>query len=103
MNIIKTFITVLVIGLFAVSALFIDFTYKTFSYKQSSRKADAIVVLAGGKGRVDEGIRLFRESRAEYLFLSEWIRPCGKVICTVPVPAIPLPRRSYWRALPATR
>jgi len=68
MNIIKTFITVLVIGLFAVSALFIDFTYKTFSYKQSSKKADAIVVLAGGKGRVDEGIRLFRESRAEYLF-----------------------------------
>ncbi|MSN26730.1 MAG: YdcF family protein [Geobacter sp.] len=68
MNIIKAFITLSVIGLFAVTALFIDFTYKTFSYKQIARKADAIVVLAGGKGRVEEGIRLFRESRAEYLF-----------------------------------
>jgi uncharacterized SAM-binding protein YcdF (DUF218 family) len=67
MNIIKAFITLSVIGLFAVTALFIDFTYKTFSYRQNVRKADAIVVLAGGKGRVDEGIRLFRESRAEYL------------------------------------
>lgn len=55
--------------LFAVTALFIDFTYKTFSYRQISKKADAIVVLAGGKGRIEEGIRLFRESRAEYLFL----------------------------------
>lgn len=68
MNIIKAFITLSVIGLFAVTALFIDFTYKTFSYRQNSRKADAIVVLAGGKGRVEEGIRLFRASRAEYLF-----------------------------------
>ncbi|HBA71790.1 MAG TPA: YdcF family protein [Geobacter sp.] len=68
MNIIKAFITLVVIGLFAVTALFIDFTYKTFSYRQHSRKADAIVVLAGGKGRVEEGIRLFRESRARYLY-----------------------------------
>jgi uncharacterized SAM-binding protein YcdF (DUF218 family) len=67
MNIIKAFITVFVIMLLVVAALFIDFTYKTFSYRQSSRKADAIVVLAGGKGRVEEGVRLFRASRAEYL------------------------------------
>ncbi len=56
------------IGLFAITVLFIDFTYKTFSYRQVSTKADAIVVLAGGKGRVEEGLRLFRESRAGYLF-----------------------------------
>jgi uncharacterized SAM-binding protein YcdF (DUF218 family) len=68
MNIIKALITLVVILLFAVTALFIDFTYKTFSYRQISRKADAIVVLAGGKGRVEEGVRLFRESRARYLF-----------------------------------
>jgi len=68
MNIIKAFITLLVILLFAVTVLFIDFTYKTFSYRQFSGKADAIVVLAGGRGRVEEGVRLFRESRAEYLF-----------------------------------
>jgi uncharacterized SAM-binding protein YcdF (DUF218 family) len=69
MNVIKAFITLAIILLVAVSALFIDFTYKTFSYRQSSAKADAIVVLAGGKGRVDEGVRLYRERRAAYLFL----------------------------------
>ena len=69
MNIIKAFITIAVIALFSVTVMFIDFTYKTFSYRQISTKADAIVVLAGGKGRIDEGVRLFRERRAEYLFL----------------------------------
>jgi len=69
MNVIKAFITLVVILLVAIAALFIDFTYKTFSYRQSTVKADAIVVLAGGKGRVDEGVRLYRERRAAYLFL----------------------------------
>lgn len=69
MNIIKALITMLVMLVFALTALFIDFTYKTFSYRQITGKADAIVVLAGGKGRVEEGVRLFRESRGEYLFL----------------------------------
>ncbi len=69
MNVIKAFITLAIILLVAIAALFIDFTYKTFSYRQSSVKADAIVVLAGGKGRVDEGVRLYRERRAAYLFL----------------------------------
>jgi len=55
-------------GLVVIAALFIDFTYKTFSYRQSTQKADAIVVLAGGKGRVEEGVRLFRASRAGFLF-----------------------------------
>lgn len=31
---------------------------------------DAIVVLTGGAGRVEEGLRLFREGRGEYLILS---------------------------------
>jgi uncharacterized SAM-binding protein YcdF (DUF218 family) len=70
MNVIKAFITLAIILLVVIAALFIDFTYKTFSYRQSSTtKADAIVVLAGGKGRVDEGVRLYRERRAGYLFL----------------------------------
>ena len=68
MNIIKGFVTLAVIGVCVLTALFIDFTYKTFSYRQDLHKADAIVVLAGGKGRVEEGIRLFRDSRAAYLF-----------------------------------
>jgi uncharacterized SAM-binding protein YcdF (DUF218 family) len=67
-NIIKAFITLCIIGLVVIAALFIDFTYKTFSYRQSTLKAGAIVVLAGGKGRVEEGVRLFRASRAELLF-----------------------------------
>lgn len=69
MNVIKAFITLAIILVVAIAALFIDFTYKTFSYRQSAVKADAIVVLAGGKGRVDEGVRLYRERRAAYLFL----------------------------------
>lgn len=68
MNFIKAFITFFVIGIVVVAALFIDFTYKTFSYRQNFEKVDAIVVLAGGKGRVDEGVRLFKSSRAKFLF-----------------------------------
>ncbi|MDD2851343.1 MAG: YdcF family protein [Desulfuromonadaceae bacterium] len=67
MNLIKALFTLSIIGLIVVSVLFIDFAYKTFSYRQNSEKTDAIVVLAGGKGRVEEGVRLFRESQAEYL------------------------------------
>ena len=68
MNIIKAIFTLCIIGLVVITALFIDFTYKTFSYRQNTQKTDAIVVLTGGKGRVEEGVRLFRKSRAEYLF-----------------------------------
>jgi len=67
MNIIKAFITMLIILLVVIAMLFIDFTYKTFSYQAKDVKADAIVVLAGGKGRVDEGVRLFRENKAKWL------------------------------------
>ena len=69
MNIIKAFLTLCIIGSVIITALFIDFTYKTFSYRQTTVKADAIVVLAGGKGRVDEGVRLYRERKAVHLFL----------------------------------
>jgi uncharacterized SAM-binding protein YcdF (DUF218 family) len=68
MNIIKAFLTFFIIGLVVMAALFIDFTYKTFSYRQNNQKADAIIVLAGGKGRVEEGVRLFKASRAQFLF-----------------------------------
>ncbi len=68
MNIIKAILTLCIIGAVVIAVLFIDFTYKTFSYRQNTQKVDAIVVLAGGKGRVEEGVRLFRASRAEHLF-----------------------------------
>ncbi len=67
MNTIKAFLTIGIIGSVVIAVLFIDFTYKTFSYRQKTQKTDAIVVLTGGKGRVEEGVRLFRESRAEFL------------------------------------
>lgn len=57
------------LALLVVTALFIDFTYKTFSARQSAVQADAIVVLAGGKGRIEEGVRLFRGKRGSWLFL----------------------------------
>lgn len=93
MNLIKAFITLTVILLVAITALFIDFTYKTFSYRQSPLKADAIVVLAGGKGRVDEGIKLFREGRAAYLFLIGVDPAVRKSDLYRPQPGDPSPER----------
>lgn len=68
MNVIKAFITLLVIALVVITILFVDFAYKTFSYRQREIKADAIVVLTGGKGRVDEGVRLYRKRKGTWLF-----------------------------------
>lgn len=69
MKIIKAFISAVLLALLLVAALFVDFTYKTFSAVPRQLHADAIVVLAGGKGRVEEGVALFRERRADWLFL----------------------------------
>ena len=51
----------------AVLILFVSFVYETFSVKTRDVKADGIVVLAGGLGRVDEGIRLYRARKGEVL------------------------------------
>lgn len=69
MSIIKGLITLLVIILVVLTVLFVDFTYKTFSLRQREVRTDAIVVLAGGRGRVEEGTRLYRENKARWLFL----------------------------------
>jgi uncharacterized SAM-binding protein YcdF (DUF218 family) len=69
MKILKALFSLLVIVLLVVTALFVDFTYKTFSARPGTAEVDAIVVLVGGKGRVEEGVRLFREGRARWLFL----------------------------------
>lgn len=68
MKILKTLISLIMLALLVITALFIDFTYKTFSALPSTVQADAIVVLAGGKGRIEEGVRLFREKRGKWLF-----------------------------------
>jgi len=69
MKIIKALLSLFMLALLVVTALFIDFTYKTFSARPRLVQADAIVVLAGGKGRIEEGVRLFREKRGNWLFL----------------------------------
>ncbi len=67
-TLLKSLISLLILLAFLVSALFIDFVYKTFSYRERDYTIDSIVVLAGGKGRVDEGVKLFREGKGEHLF-----------------------------------
>lgn len=69
MAIIRGIIFLLLLFLLAVTVLFVDFAYKTFSVRQSNAKTDAIVVLTGGRGRVEEGIKLYRENQATWLFL----------------------------------
>ncbi len=69
MKIFKALLSLLMLAVLIVTALFIDFTYKTFSARPRQVQVDAIVVLAGGKGRVEEGVRLFKERRANWLFL----------------------------------
>ena len=67
-KILKTLVSLVVIAVIVIMALFVDFTYKTFSAAQKPVKVDAIVVLAGGKGRVEEGIRLFRSGGGRWLY-----------------------------------
>lgn len=68
-KIIKALLSFTVVAGLVLVALFIDFAYKTYSARQRSVQVDAIVVLAGGKGRVEEGVRLFRERKGKWLFL----------------------------------
>lgn len=52
-----------------VAVLFVDFTYKTFSLRKRDIKTDAIVVLTGGRGRVEEGLKLYRAGQAKAVYL----------------------------------
>lgn len=69
MPVLKGIFSLLVIAFVAIAVLFVDFTYKTFSVSRRNVKTDAIVVLAGGKGRIEEGARLYREHMSPNLFL----------------------------------
>jgi len=69
MSVLKGFLFFLFLLLALVVVLFVGFVYNTFSMKQRDVKTDAIVVLAGGRGRIEEGIRLYRSDRARWLFL----------------------------------
>jgi uncharacterized SAM-binding protein YcdF (DUF218 family) len=67
MSIVKGLLFLLVILLVALAVLFVDFAYKTFSVKEREKNTDAIVVLTGGRGRVEEGLRLYRENKGRWL------------------------------------
>lgn len=69
MSIVKGLFSLLIILLVMLAVLFVDFAYKTFSLRQREIKTDAIVVLAGGRGRIEEGVKLYRDNRARWLFL----------------------------------
>lgn len=69
MALLKGLFSLLVLILIVLSVLFVDFVYKTFSLSQRYVKADAIVVLTGGRGRVEEGIKLYRAGQGKLLFL----------------------------------
>jgi uncharacterized SAM-binding protein YcdF (DUF218 family) len=60
----------LFIGLLLVLTGFAWFAVETFSLARTERPTDAIVVLTGGRGRVEEGIRLYRAGQARWLLLS---------------------------------
>jgi uncharacterized SAM-binding protein YcdF (DUF218 family) len=68
--ILKKVLVALLVTATVVLTGFIVFTLETFSLTRSERTTDAIVVLTGGQGRVEEGIRLYRSGRARWLLLS---------------------------------
>jgi uncharacterized SAM-binding protein YcdF (DUF218 family) len=69
MSLLKGLFSLLILLVLFVSVLFVDFVYKTFSLSQREVHADAIVVLAGGRGRVEEGIKLYQAGQGHMLFL----------------------------------
>ncbi len=60
----------LLISVGVVSAAVAWFAVETFSLARVERQSDAIVVLTGGRGRVEEGIRLYRSGHARWLLLA---------------------------------
>ncbi len=56
--------------LLLVAGLFYDFVHDIGAFGTTERRADAVVVLTGGMGRVEEGLRLLRKGAAPLLILS---------------------------------
>jgi len=69
MFLVKAFLALALLVFCLVAILFVDFAYRTSTMGQREVSTDAIVVLAGGRGRVEEGIRLYRSHSASLLFL----------------------------------
>ena len=69
MALIRTFVALVLLSAVVVLCLFIGFTWEVFSLKSKAVVTDAVVVLAGGKGRIEEGIRLYRAGGGSALYL----------------------------------
>ncbi|HJV65888.1 MAG TPA: YdcF family protein [Geomonas sp.] len=69
MTVLKGLLSLLILLVLIVGVMFVDFVYKTYSLTQKDVKCDAIVVLTGGRGRVEEGIKLFRQGKGRLLLL----------------------------------
>ncbi len=69
MSYVKGFLVFTVLLTCLAAMLFGNFVYTAFSLRPRDVTTDAIIVLTGGRGRVEEGIRLFRERRGSWLFL----------------------------------
>lgn len=68
----RNYILLSIVFLFfaVITLLFLAFVRETMGYRTGAGKADAIVVLTGGKGRVEEGLNLLRTEAAGVLILS---------------------------------
>lgn len=65
---IRGLFALMILGIIATLCLFVGFTWKVFAMKPKGTTTDAVVVLAGGKGRIEEGIRLYRSGGGTMLF-----------------------------------
>lgn len=65
----KGIISLLLVASLLIAVLFVDFVYKTFSFSARDIVTDAVVVLAGGKGRIEEGGRIYKSGKGDRLFL----------------------------------
>ncbi|HEU0265937.1 MAG TPA: YdcF family protein, partial [Geobacterales bacterium] len=65
----RVLLFLLLLTALVTGVLFVDFVYKTFSLRRGELPTEAIVVLAGGKGRIEEGLRLYCAGEVQHLFL----------------------------------
>ncbi len=49
---------------------FISFVQDLRTYKFDKKRGDAVVVLSGGLGRVEEGLKLLKDGKGEYLIIA---------------------------------
>ena len=69
MSLIRAVVALVLLLAVVVLFLFIGFTWEVFSLKPKNTTTDAVVVLAGGKGRIEEGVRLYRAGGGSALYL----------------------------------